>query len=232
MNILISNDDGFGAAGIEVLAKELEKSHKVVVVAPNQNRSGASHSITLEKGVSFEKKEENRYVCSGTPADCVFYALLGAIDFKPDLVLGGINQGPNLGTDVIYSGTVAIARQAALSSIPAMALSYCSYVIADQFLSCANEFAKKLEWLFTLIKQGQFLNINFPQQIRSNATWKEATLSNRHYQDFITLNHDEGNRYHCSLSGKPVNLSTESPNCDWVLTNEGAITYTILEPII
>lgn len=229
MKILISNDDGYNALGIGALLEVLSKEHEVVGVAPNQNRSGASHSVTLGKSVTFNKEGEGLYSCSGTPADCIFYSLLGAIDFKPDLILGGINHGPNLGTDVIYSGTVAIARQAALNKIPSMALSYCSYSRSDMFVTCATAFAQKLNWLVGLLKEGHYLNINFPKEVSVVSPWKQAILSDRRYQDYINLKREGNGSYNCSLCGKPINLEQEASNSDWVLTNNSYVTYTLLK---
>src|SRR6056297_1174246 len=105
MNILITNDDGLGSPGLERLVEEYRDKHEIWVVAPDGERSGSSHAITLKGAVRFQQFEERIFSCSGTPVDCVLMSVLGAIPEKPDLVLSGINLGPNIGTDILYSGT-------------------------------------------------------------------------------------------------------------------------------
>jgi 5'-nucleotidase len=125
MRILITNDDGIDSPGIHALAEMLVSEHAVVVVAPSGNRSGVSHAITADEAITMERlgaAPVPSYSCSGTPADCVF---LGSTELRsrPQLVLSGINHGPNLADDVYYSGTVAGAVEAALLGIPALAVS-------------------------------------------------------------------------------------------------------------
>ena len=123
MKILISNDDGYQATGIQSLIKELKKISDVIVVAPDRNRSGSSSSLTLDKAVKVSKVDNDFYYIDGTPTDCVHIALTGLIDFVPDLVVSGINNGPNMGDDTIYSGTVAAAMEGYLLNIPSFAVS-------------------------------------------------------------------------------------------------------------
>ena len=123
MKILISNDDGYNAAGLEALVKELSKVAELVVVAPDRNRSGSSSSLTLNQAVKVTKVNDSFYYIDGTPTDCVHIALTGLINFIPDLVVSGINHGPNMGDDTIYSGTVAAALEGYLLNIPSFAIS-------------------------------------------------------------------------------------------------------------
>ena len=111
MKILVSNDDGYLATGIIVLADALAQIADVVVFAPDRNRSAASNSLTLESPLRVSEVAENSYKVDGTPSDCVHLALTGYLDYEPDLVVSGINHGANLGDDVIYSGTVAAAME-------------------------------------------------------------------------------------------------------------------------
>ena len=111
MKILVSNDDGYLATGINVLTTALEAVADIVVMAPDRNRSAASNSLTLSNPLRVSKVAPNRYKVDGTPSDCVHLALTGFLDFEPDLVVSGINHGANLGDDVIYSGTVAAAME-------------------------------------------------------------------------------------------------------------------------
>ena len=126
MKILLTNDDGYNADGIQFLFKYFtEKGHSVKMVAPDGQRSGFSQKITIVEPVSEKRIDENILALSGTPADCVLYTLRGLIaDFKPDLVIAGVNDGANVGLDIIYSGTDAAARQGAMLGVPSIALSF------------------------------------------------------------------------------------------------------------
>jgi 5'-nucleotidase len=128
VRILITNDDGIESPGLSALTEALGEEHETMVVAPSGNRSGVSHAITADEAITLERREDwdtSAYSCSGTPADCVF---LGSTELypRPDLVISGINHGPNLAEDVYYSGTVAGAVEAALLGIPALAVSLAS----------------------------------------------------------------------------------------------------------
>ena len=123
MHILISNDDGYKSKGIQVLIKELEKYAQITVVAPSRNRSGASSSLSLDRSIKVTQKDDSFYYLSGTPTDCVHIALTGLMHSLPDMVISGINHGPNLGDDTIYSGTVAAAIEGYLLNIPSFAVS-------------------------------------------------------------------------------------------------------------
>jgi 5'-nucleotidase len=128
LRILITNDDGIDSPGIHALVDALIRDHALVVVAPSGNRSGVSHAITGDEAITMERRPDAAvlsYACSGTPADCVF---LGSTELspRPELVISGINHGPNLADDVNYSGTVAGAVEASLLGIPALAVSLAS----------------------------------------------------------------------------------------------------------
>ncbi len=127
MKILISNDDGYQAEGIETLAQYLSKDHEVVVVAPNENKSAASSSLTLNQALKPKKIDTNIYSIDATPSDCVHLALCGFLEDEFDLVVTGINFGPNLGDDVIYSGTVAGAIEGRFLGLPSIAISLASW---------------------------------------------------------------------------------------------------------
>lgn len=123
MKILVSNDDGYLASGINVLADALGEVADVVVVAPDRNRSAASNSLSLQSPLRVMKVGEHRYSVNGTPSDSVHLALTGFLDYEPDLVVSGINHGANLGDDVIYSGTVAAAMEGRFLGLPSIAVS-------------------------------------------------------------------------------------------------------------
>lgn len=126
MRLLVSNDDGVDAPGIRVLAEALSALGEVTVVAPDRDRSGASNSLTLDQPIRVLEAGERRFRVAGTPTDCVHLAITGLLEQEPDIVVSGINNAPNLGDDVIYSGTVAAAMEGRFLGLPAIAVSLCS----------------------------------------------------------------------------------------------------------
>lgn len=123
MHILLSNDDGIHAPGLRVLAEQLAGVGRLTVVAPDRNRSGASHSLTLGRPLRVNRLEEDWYSVDGTPTDCVHLAITGLLKDTPDIVISGINAGANLGDDTLYSGTVAAAMEGRFMGLPAIAVS-------------------------------------------------------------------------------------------------------------
>jgi len=180
MKILISNDDGYQAAGIQTLIDELKKIADLVVVAPDRNRSGSSSSLTLDKPVKVTKVADNVYYIDGTPTDCVHIALTGLMNFIPDLVVSGINHGPNMGDDTIYSGTVAAAMEGYLLDIPSFAVSMGNdnpknFITGAKVTVDLIKLYNKKKFATTL------LNINVPDIPYSNLKGIEITrLGKRH----------------------------------------------------
>lgn len=123
MKILLSNDDGYFAPGLNILAEHISKIADITVVAPERNRSGASNSLTLDRPLSVKKASNGFFYVNGTPTDCVHIALTGLMQDMPDMVISGINDGANMGDDTIYSGTVAAAMEGYLLGIPSIAVS-------------------------------------------------------------------------------------------------------------
>ena len=166
MNILLTNDDGIMAEGIHALHAELKKIANVTIVAPDSERSSVGHGITLSHPIWFKKFSKNNnffgYGISGTPADCVKFAVSVILKKKPDLVVSGINLGCNDGCSVIYSGTVAGAREGALLGIPSIALSLDKFY--DPNFSPAARIGAKIVKLFSkkIMPRGTFLNVNIP----------------------------------------------------------------------
>jgi 5'-nucleotidase len=148
-NILISNDDGVFALGVRTLADTLAQAgHQVTVVCPDRERSATGHGLTLHQPIrakevdSLFNQKVTAWSCSGTPADCVKFALSAVLKTRPDFVFSGINHGPNLGTDVLYSGTVSAAMEGALEGIPSVAFSLASFSVLE--FQPAADFALKL----------------------------------------------------------------------------------------
>lgn len=181
MRILLSNDDGYLASGLKCLDAELRTIADVTVVAPERNHSGASNSLTLRRPLCMHQSSDGYYVVEGTPTDCVHLAITGLMDKEPDMVIAGINSGPNLGDDVIYSGTVAAATEGRFLGLPAMAVSMAS--MEPQFYDTA---ARVVSDLLTRLEHHSLpadtiLNINVPDIPYESLKGVQATrLGKRH----------------------------------------------------
>lgn len=162
MRILLSNDDGYFAPGLEILARTLRDVADVMVVAPERDRSGASNSLTLDRPLYLRKAPNGFYFVNGTPTDCVHLAVTGMLDYLPDMVISGINLGANMGDDTIYSGTVAAATEGYLLGIPSLAVSLASKH-GEHFESAAR-IARDVVQRFQRGGPGEpvLLNINVP----------------------------------------------------------------------
>lgn len=186
MKILLTNDDGVFAAGIFEIAKQLYKEHQIFIVAPDSQRSGASQSISIHNKLFLKKVEleglpdAEVYSLTGTPADCVKFGV-GTLGIKPDLIISGMNMGANLGTDVMYSGTVGAATEAALLGYPSLALSVCSHkpsYIADAALLCK----KAVDFYLDNLSICKLLSVNVPDLPYSAVKGVIVThLSKRNY---------------------------------------------------
>ncbi|NML27726.1 5'/3'-nucleotidase SurE [Zoogloea dura] len=162
MRILLSNDDGYFAPGLQALAEALSRMGKVTVVAPERDRSGASNSLTLDRPLSLRKAASGFYFVNGTPTDCVHLAVTGMLDELPDMVVSGINHGANMGDDTIYSGTVAAATEGFLLGVPAIAISLVAKGASD--FSGAARIACELVERFQQapVREPTLLNVNVP----------------------------------------------------------------------
>jgi 5'-nucleotidase len=162
VRILLSNDDGYQARGLRVLAEHLADIAEITVVAPDRNRSGASNSLTLDSPLRVEQVDGNLYYVNGTPTDCVHVAITGLLDDEPDMVISGINHGANLGDDVLYSGTVAAAMEGRFLGLPAVAVSL---VLEDaaNFATAALVTRKLVEQMVNdPLPRDTILNVNVP----------------------------------------------------------------------
>ncbi len=162
MKILLSNDDGYFAPGLNVLASHLAKIAEITVVAPERNRSGASNSLTLDRPLSVRKAGNGFFYVNGTPTDCVHLALTGLMTSPPDMVISGINDGANMGDDTIYSGTVAAAMEGYLLDIPSIAVSMSQHE-ATHFDTAARITVELVQhYLKTGFAKPTLLNVNVP----------------------------------------------------------------------
>ena len=244
LNILISNDDGIFADGIRALAKAaFKRGHNVTVVCPDQERSATGHGLTLQSPLRIEKADElfgegiKAWGCSGTPADCVKLALCELVDTKPDLILSGVNHGPNLGTDIFCSGTVAAAMEGTLENVPSMAISLASFKwknfeFASKVAINIAEQALSDKWPKSLL-----LNLNIPPCERE--TIKEFSwtrLSIRKYKNQFSKREDPRGDTYYWLAGEAVldlNSGGYGPRSwpsDVSQIQENKISLTPIEP--
>lgn len=196
MRILLTNDDGFNSEGIKVLEKVLcSYGHEVFVVAPSTQQSATSHCITIRKGVQITNFGENHYHILGTPADCILYGeRTGLISHDDiDLVISGINEGSNVSSDILYSGTLGAARQAVLEGFKAIALScspkgmdYSTGVFAYE--EAAIFAAEHLEEFIDLCTENSLVNINVPND--ANGEWVPCGLSFINYHEKAIFDND------------------------------------------
>lgn len=193
MRILISNDDGYLAPGIQCLARVLGEVAEVHVVAPDRDRSGASNSLTLDAPVRVTVTENGFMCVNGTPTDCVHLAITGLLDVEPDMVVSGINAGANLGDDVLYSGTVAAAMEGRFLGLPALAVS----LVGSQYYETA---ARVVKFLIARLNDDPLpadtiLNVNVPDLPWEELAGFEATrLGHRHKAEPVIKNVDPRGR--------------------------------------
>ena len=206
MKILLSNDDGYFAPGLNILAQHLSQIADITVVAPERNRSGASNSLTLDRPLSVKKASNGFFYVNGTPTDCVHVALTGLMDSMPDMVISGINDGANMGDDTIYSGTVAAAMEGYLLDIPSFAVSMSQHN-PTHFDSAAQVVMELVQhYKKTGFSSPTLLNINVPDVPYNELKGKVITrLGKRHKADPVIQLKTPRNEtvYWVGAAGKP-----------------------------
>jgi 5'-nucleotidase len=204
--ILVTNDDGVRAEGIRNLRAAVEDMGRVIVVAPEQQQSASSHALTLSDPLRINWLDDSTIAVDGTPTDCVLVAMRGLLERKPDLLVSGINHGPNLGDDVTYSGTVAAAFEGTLLGIPSIAMSVASW--HDCKFDAAREFARVI--VSRVLEEGlapnTLLNVNVPSCASKGVSGVRVTkLGKRVYRDVIVKKKDpRGRDYYWIGGGDPV----------------------------
>ncbi len=228
MIILLSNDDGVHSEGLQALEERLKGLGKVVVVAPDRERSAAGHSLTLNRPLRAVQLGANRYVVDGTPTDCITLAVMRILKGKPDLVVSGINLGPNLGDDVTYSGTVSAAFEATLLGVPAFAVS----VVAkeDFIFDGAADFSLYLAEL--IFKKGlppdTLLNVNVPNLPLSEIAGVEITRQGKRiYSEVIVEKVDPRGRTYYWIGGEEPTWERLG-GTDYEAVMENKISITLL----
>ncbi len=231
MRILISNDDGIQADGITALRLAMEQLGEVTIVAPDRPKSATGHGITVHKPlrvdeVSFPGSATKGFAVNGTPSDCVKIALQALLPEQPDIVISGINFGPNLGTDVLYSGTVSAALEGVINDVPSIAISLASYETEDY--SQAAEFAKII--VRAVVREGlpaeTLLNVNVPLAIGDSITGATITkLGKRRYQNIFEKRLDPRGKVYYWMGGEVLDLNVE-PDTDIAAIKRNEISVT------
>lgn len=228
MRVLISNDDGVSAPGIRALSLELSTVVDVEVMAPDRNRSGASNSLTLSRPLRVKSLENGHYSVEGTPTDCVHLALTGFFEPVIDMVVSGINDGANLGDDILYSGTVAAAMEGRYLGYPAIAISMVGDAIRhyDTAAVIAKQLVLKLRE--HRLPSQTILNVNVPDLPMSDIKGFEVTrLGKRHRAEPVVKEYDPRGRPIYWI-GPPGVEADAGPGTDFFAVSQGAVSITPL----
>ena len=229
MIILLSNDDGIQSEGLVALEETLGGIGEIYTVAPDRAQSSMSHALTLHRPLRVHDLGRHRLAVDGTPVDCVKLALTGLLPVRPNLVISGINKGPNLGDDIIYSGTVSAAIEGALLGIPAIAVSLVTFKDFD--------FRAAAEFTATLVRRivehdippKTLLNVNVPPMPRKNLKgWRVTRMGKRHYSETIVERVDpRGGKYYW-IGGDDLGFANED-GTDCKAVQEGYVSVTPLQ---
>lgn len=228
MRILVTNDDGYLAPGIRMLARAASDLGEVHVIAPDREQSATSHSLTMHHPLRVRQAGDGVKVVDGTPTDCVALAVGELLDGAPDIVLSGVNHGPNLGDDVLYSGTVAAAMEATILGIPAVAVSYAGRDLEEQ------DWTERLVPLLRRIAEREtfpeetLLNVNLPPVPPADVKGIRITvLGRRAYKDSLTRATDPSGREYYWIGGGESRW-WGAPDSDFQAVRDGFISITPL----
>jgi len=231
--ILLTNDDGINAQGLYSLYRALKPLGNCVIVAPEREISGTGHAVTMKKPIRVYKhsrcEEEYGWCVTGTPVDCIKFAVDQILDSYPDLIVSGINQGSNSAINAVYSGTVAAAAEGGIMNIPSFAVSIASYEYSD--FSAAAAFAKVTaeKILQNGLPDFTFLNINVPPVDRDEIAGVRVTrMCRMRYKEFFDLRYDPAKRPYYWLKGEKV-IFDFSDESDEVALGQNYITVTPLD---
>jgi 5'-nucleotidase len=228
MRILISNDDGYLAPGLGALADALASIAEIVVVAPDSNRSGASNSLSLDRPLSVQQAANGFYFVNGTPTDCVHVALTGVLDYRPDLVVSGINNGQNMGDDTLYSGTVAAATEGYLFGIPAIAFSQVAH--GWEHIDSAAKLARDIVLRrFDELSSPYLLNVNIPNLPYAQLTRIRATRLGRRHQAEPVIRAQDPRGRDIFWIGPPGACLDAGEGTDFHATAQGEVSITPLQ---
>ena len=229
MIILLSNDDGYLAEGINILASHLKEIAEVIIFAPKENHSGSSSALSLRAELQIEKIAKNIYCVNGTPADTVYLGLSGFLSKEPDMVISGINHGANLGEDVLYSGTVAAAIEGRALGLPSIAVSSImkitySYEVAGKI---TTQIVKKLS--DHPLPSDTILNINVPDKSHRELNGIAATrLGTRHLSQAVIMKSNKNNIYNYKI-GPPGEGKDAGPGTDFYAIADNSVSITPIQ---
>lgn len=227
--VLLTNDDGVEAGGLEALRTAMQGlGVEVIVVAPHENQSATSHSLTLSKPLKVHEISEDVHSVEGTPTDCVMLAVRHLLDPRPDLIVSGINHGPNMGEDVSYSGTVAAAIEGTMLGILSMAVSLADWKPLD--FTVAGEVAAGMARMILQngLPEDTYLNVNVPDLHREDITGVEITrLGKRIYNDAVEVKTDEKGNSLLWIGGQQPSWKTDEQTDFWAIES-GKISVTPL----
>jgi 5'-nucleotidase len=229
MNILISNDDGVLAQGLGILAEACSTLGKVTVVAPDREQSGTSHSLTLHRPLRATRRADGAFQVDGTPTDCVLLALGALMSEKPDVVISGVNHGPNMGEDVLYSGTVAAAMEGLAAGIPSVAVSYGSFDL-EHLESYRDRLQRLLADVLAVsdFPKETLLNVNLPALPAGSVKGVKVThLGSRVFHEEIARMKDPWGRDIFWIGGGHVTWSGGADS-DFQAVRDGYISVTPL----
>ena len=229
MHILVTNDDGIGSPALLQLKEQLSAFGRVTIIAPDRNQSATSQALTLHRPLRIHALQEDVYSVDGTPTDCVLVAFHGKLVDRPDLVVSGINHGPNMGEDVFYSGTVAAAIEGTLQGVPALAAS----LVTRQ----ASDFREPAILVARLLKQAlshglparMLLNVNFPFRPMSELAGVQFTrLGTRVYEDTLVRKVDPRGKEYYWIGGEDPVWRPE-PGTDYHAVHAGYVSVTPMQ---
>ena len=225
MKIIISNDDGIESKGIVSLIEKFSVDNEILVVAPDENKSACSHSLTIHKRLKLNNIDgfncDNVYTLSGTPADCIKFAKLHFNDFKSDVVISGINREHNIGSDTLYSGTVAIAIEA--SFFGEISFAFSAFNCEDEDFDLFSDYALKIVNKFLpLSEKGDIWNVNFPKKELGIKGIKVTKLGKQLYSD----RYEKIGENEYMLTGEILDHNQNDNDCDIEWLKKGYITIT------
>ena len=227
MLVLLTNDDGIHAQGLLTLKKEISQIAQVWVVAPDREQSATSHSLTLQYPLRINNIAEKFYSVDGTPTDAVMLAVYAIMKRKPDILISGINHGPNMGDDVSYSGTVAAAMEGTILNIPSLAVSNVNW--NAKYFEAAAKFVRKLA-MFVLkneLPQNTFLNVNVPDKKHTIRKFKITRLGKRVYNDVVIEKMDPRGKNYFWI-GEQTSVWEKEDDTDFTAIQKGYVSITPL----
>jgi 5'-nucleotidase len=227
--ILVTNDDGVHAGGLQALRETLSSVARVIAIAPDREQSATSHSLTLEHPLRVREIGDSFMSVDGTPTDCVLLAFNGLLEERPQMVVAGINHGPNLGEDVSYSGTVAAAIEGALQGTPSIAVSMVGRAPYDFEAACSFTLKLVRAILEKGIESHALLNVNVPNVAAAKVKGVKITrLGRRIYRDMIVRKVDPRGKSYYWIGGNEPTYMSSPENTDFNAVKSGMISVTPL----